>query len=123
MHTPWGTSQHQHRIDAGVWEVDTAGHGGILVSKNAAKRLLSPEAIELGWKWLQWYAYEEDCGWAVFAFEQPELYTACRTRQGCTPRTAEETRREARETLAEYFPAYLAMVEKNLPSVETSASE
>ncbi len=61
MNTPWGASQHQHTITGGVYEVDTAGHGGILVERRVAPTLLSPEAIALGWAWGQYYAYEEDC--------------------------------------------------------------
>lgn len=107
MNTPWGPSQHQHKITEGVYEVDTAGHGGILVDVDVAPELLSPAAIERGWHWGQWYAYEEDCLWAFFAYEQPGLYAAARKKQGCIPRTAEETKQDARETIILFYPSYL----------------
>jgi hypothetical protein len=113
MMTPWGASQHQHKITEGVYEVDTAGHGGILVSIAAATHLLSPKAIERGWRWSQWYAYEEDCDWALFAYEQPALYTAARTKQGCTPRTAEDMQQIARGCLERWHPMYFNDEEKS----------
>lgn len=113
MNTPWGPSQHQYKIAEGVWEVDTAGHGGILLTPAAALRLLSPAARERGWRTGQWLAYEEDCDWALFAYEQPELYAATYNAQrpGQPPRTPEQIRAMARESLARWHTAYLEAVE------------
>lgn len=112
MLTPWGPSQHSHKITEGVYEVDTAGHGGVMVGTAVATQLLSPAAIEHGWKWGSWYAYEEDCDWAIFAYEQPELYAAARNAlDGYTQRTPEETKQIARDTLARWCLDYLIKVE------------
>lgn len=51
MLTPRGISSHQTHITDGVWFVETARHGGILVSPLVAHTLLSPEAIARGMSW------------------------------------------------------------------------
>lgn len=118
MKTPWGLSQHKYSITEGVFEVDTAGHGGILVHVSVAKDLLSPEALALGWQWGEWYAYEEDCDWAIFAYEQPALYATARNQQGCTPRTPEETKQNAREIILILYPDYLSQKEQKQENAE-----
>lgn len=110
MMTPWGMSQHQYTITTGVHEVDTAGHGGILVGGNIAHTLLSPQALALGWRTQGWYAYEEDCDWAIFAYEQPALFGAARRKQGMT-HSDEQITQFARESLLLWHPDYLALKE------------
>jgi hypothetical protein len=112
MLTPWGVSAHQTRITDGVWFVETARHGGILVRRHVAHTLLSPEAITRGMAWGSWLVYEEDCDWSFFAYEQPQLYAAACTEPGCSPRAAEEIQRAARECLLLWHPDYLARAEK-----------
>lgn len=116
MNTPWGASQHQHKIAEGIYEVDTAGHGGILVKTDVAQRYLSDAAIEEGdTRMSGWLAYEEDCDWAIFAYEQPALYAAARARAGCSLKTPEETKQGARETLQSWKQIYLLTVEPETP--------
>jgi Domain of unknown function (DUF7007) len=112
MLTPWGISSHQTQITNGVWLVDTASHGGILVRRRVAHTLLTPEAIARGMSWASWLVYEEDCDWSLFAYEQPLLYAAACTKQGYPPRTAEEMQQAARECLLLWHPDYLARAEK-----------
>src|SRR5260221_12785686 len=50
MITPWGQSQHQHKITDGVNEVDTAGQAGSLIRTAASTRLLSPASSVKSWK-------------------------------------------------------------------------
>ena len=109
MDTPWGYSQHEYVITQGVYEIDTAGHGGILVSPEAALKLLSPAARAKGWRWGNWYAYEEDCDWAIFAFEQPELFAAHLNRvyQGKRAWTAEEVKQMADRVICQFHRDYL----------------
>lgn len=112
MHTPWGVSSYHTRITDGVWLVETARHGGVLVSRIVAHTLLSPEAIARGKSWGRWLAYEEDCDWSLFAYEQPLLYATACAEPGSPPRTAEEIQRAARRCLLIWHPDYLARVEK-----------
>lgn len=110
MRTRWGASQHRHKITQGVYEVDTAGHGGIMVRKEVAQQLLSKEALNVSDTWEGWICFEEDCDWALFVYEQPVLYAACRAKQG-RKETAEEWKQLARKTLEHWYPKYLAAVE------------
>jgi len=112
MLTPWGVSSHQTHITDGAWFVETARHGGILVRQRMAHTLLSPEAIARGMSWGSWLAFEEDCDWSLFAYEQPLLYAAACTEQGYPSRTAEEIQQAARECLLLWHPDYLTWAEK-----------
>jgi hypothetical protein len=107
METPWGTAQQQYAITDGVYEVHTAGHGGIIVAERVAADLLSQQAMDHAWKWCKWYAYEEDCAWAIFCLEQPDLYTSFCLRRGLSW-SAEKIRSLAREMVELAYPDYLA---------------
>ena len=43
-HSPWGKIQECSPLCPGVFDVNTPGHGGILVSTHTADTLLSPQA-------------------------------------------------------------------------------
>ncbi len=72
--TIWGEVQHQEQFAPGVWDVCTAGHGGIIVAVEVAKKYISEKARSLvappenGY-----YHFEEDCAWALFAKENPGI--------------------------------------------------
>lgn len=69
MNTPWGAAQYQKSIVRGVTFVGTAGHGGVMVSKGFAEKNLSPAAIKRGIVYGGYYAYEEDCDYAIPKYE------------------------------------------------------
>lgn len=72
--TIWGEVQHQEKFAPGVWDVCTAGHGGIVVAVEVADRYISAKARELvGPPENGFYHFEEDCAWAIFAKENPRL--------------------------------------------------
>ena len=112
MPTPWGKADGKHKIAAGVWDVSTPGHGGIMVGKKVARRLLSPAAIKRGMDWGSWYCYEEDCNWALFAYEQPGLYAASWKTHAINPAeiTPEWVRREAHDSLIRWDQGYLTEI-------------
>jgi len=58
--SPWGRVQHSETLCPGVFLVSTAGHGGIMVSKEMTA-ILSPAAIKCGDKYNGYLAFEEDC--------------------------------------------------------------
>ncbi len=73
--SPWGSIQHQTTIAPGLRIVSTARLGGLLLSADAAKRLhISAKALELGARWEDGWAYEEDCEWAIIAWEIPQYW-------------------------------------------------
>ena len=45
MRTIWGTTQHQQKLATGVYIVDTASHGGIIVNEDG---LTSRDAVYAG---------------------------------------------------------------------------
>jgi hypothetical protein len=59
--SPWGAVQKFEELADGVFEVSTAGHGGIMVRKSAAD-FLSPEAVKSGaFQERSYLCFEEDC--------------------------------------------------------------
>lgn len=73
MKTIWGEIQTSHHLADGVVDVCTASHGGIIVDKYVAKNFLSTEAKQVATYENGHYYFEEDCDWAVFAFENPTI--------------------------------------------------
>lgn len=73
-HSPWGHIQDSTQIEPGVRWVSTASHGGLMVTKDAAARLLSPRAIESvhSTESASYVCFEEDCEYAIAFFEHPE---------------------------------------------------
>lgn len=69
----WGEIQTKHQLATGVVDVTTAGHGGIIVEKWVANQFLSPEAKKSVSLENDRYHFEEDCDWAIFAFENPTI--------------------------------------------------
>lgn len=59
--SPWGLVVRYDTLCPGVYSVSTAGHGGIMVQIDAARRLLSPEAQTVGFQAGGYLNFEEDC--------------------------------------------------------------
>lgn len=59
--SPWGEVQTCRVIADGIYEVSTAGHGGIMILSELASHILSPEALRKGVCEGGYYCYEEDC--------------------------------------------------------------
>lgn len=65
--SPWGLVQEAEEIAPGIWQVHTAGHGGIKLS--AQRNRLVPDYLRCDRGW-----YEEDCDWAIVAVVFPEPF-------------------------------------------------
>lgn len=76
MKTIWGQTQHQKKLADGVYVVSTAGHGGIIVADCVADKYLSDAAKEVADNAYGWWHFEEDCDWAVFAYENKQLWSS-----------------------------------------------
>ena len=57
MHTPWGWSQDIEELAEGVWRVETAGHGGLTLSRERWEEL--PDVVRDAF--LNATFAEEDC--------------------------------------------------------------
>ena len=66
--TPWGPAQHVIPVADGIWQVDTAGHGGIKLSPERNRKVPTGVRQQSGW-------YEEDCEWSIAALSHPEAFT------------------------------------------------
>lgn len=108
MPSPWGKVDTKHKICAGVYDVGTPSHGGIMVGKSVARRLLSEKAQKMGEPFNNYLCYEEDCKWAFFAFEQPQLYADSFRTHAIRPNeiTTERMKERARRTLEAVYPEY-----------------
>lgn len=74
--TPWGKSQHSHKIERGLTFHLTASHGGFLVSKGYAEKRLSAAALKKAIVWGNYYSFEEDCLATIVVFEIPAALAA-----------------------------------------------
>ncbi|MCM1474381.1 MAG: hypothetical protein NC040_10000, partial [Muribaculaceae bacterium] len=59
-YSPWGNVQECTEIAHGVFEVSTAGHGGIMIADDLAEHILSDKATEIGFVEDGWHCFEED---------------------------------------------------------------
>lgn len=70
----WGPIQHQKKLANGVYSVDTASHGGIMVHVSVADRYISQKAKDIiKYPEKGWWCFEEDCDWAIFAHENRDI--------------------------------------------------
>lgn len=75
MTTIWGRTQHQKKLTDGVYIVDTASHGGIIVKHDVADKYISEKVKNVVKPTLAYgyYHFEEDCDWAAFAYENQAI--------------------------------------------------
>lgn len=71
--SPWGIIDNVDYIADGIDFVSTPSHGGLRLSKDAIT-LLSEHARGSSKKVGEYYFFEEDCDWALVAFELPHLF-------------------------------------------------
>ena len=74
MPTPWGVALTVSLLDDGIFWVQTAEHGGVLLEHMQVETLLSPKAMTLGMEWHEFLAFEQDDAMQVVFYEHPELY-------------------------------------------------
>ena len=107
MSTPWGRIQQVDVYERGIAFVHTGSHGGVRVSPSYAKKHLSPLAIERGTRWGgsdTYLYYEEDCQWAIVAWELPHLWD--KFFSYAHEKTAVQQREFLAGTLAHWEPEY-----------------
>ena len=76
MQTPWGYADRVIALARGVTDVSTPSHGGIIVTKRWGEANLSEAARDNGMKFMDGWAFEEDCKWVIVYNEHPELFPA-----------------------------------------------
>ncbi len=106
MLTYWGRSQTVDKILPGVYYVTTASHGGLMIGAKIAQSLISPLAISYGAKMGSWLCYEEDCLWAIPAYEHSLIAEYCNF-NGLAPLPSQEYHEQVRQVIQHWYPEYL----------------
>jgi len=97
MLTPWGIALTTQELSAGIFWVETAEHGGLLIETAQARTLLSDPALKIGQFWENFLVYEQEHDMPVVFYELPDLY----------PWAEEElTEKLARDSLRLSHPEY-----------------
>jgi hypothetical protein len=73
-YSPWGAIQSATQIIPGAWQVETASHGGIILSPERMAGL--PESMLGLNRYGKGNAFEEDCEWAIVAMAFPAEFGA-----------------------------------------------
>lgn len=99
MHTPWGVAQETQQLEEGVFWVETAGYGGLLIETAQAKATLSEKALRIGRPWHDFIAFEQEHDMMVVFYEHPEWYL-----------WAEEelTEKLAEDSIRQHHPQYFS---------------
>lgn len=106
--SPWGRIQHTQHIMPGWRSVSTAGHGGYMLTKRFAEDHLCPAAIRRAHRFLNWLCYEEDCDWAIVAWELPRYWDRVFAESSQKYRDNPEVQRAyLLQSLSRWHPDYL----------------
>lgn len=100
--SPWGIIQSATKLDEGVYQVNTAGHGGIILESDAGRKLLPPYVLKLADKHRGNYCFEEDCASSLVAFYAPQLFVRL-----IDAGDYEDWIESHRETIRRYYPQLL----------------
>lgn len=68
--SPWGKIQHSNEMAPGIYEIYTAGHGGIFVEKHLRNKI--PNGFRTT-KYSKGGFFEEDCDCVIPMFFFPEI--------------------------------------------------
>ena len=109
--SPWGAVQHCEIMNTGIYSVDTASHGGIMIKEEYAKEILSPEALRCGFRENGYLNFEEDCAAAVAEreFLDKEIWEIPDYVKDKT-----EYENSLNDSIKRYFPEYWEEREKKL---------
>lgn len=102
MSSPWGKIQTVRTLVRGVAVVDTAGHGGLRVSKGFAKERLSGNARSYGTEYGGYLFFEEDCLFPIAMWDLPDLWKIM-----WPLKSIETIKDELRKSISLYYPDVL----------------
>jgi hypothetical protein len=100
--SPWGIIQSSTKLSEGVYQVNTSGHGGIVLEPESARNLLPPYVLKLADKYRGKYCFEEDCAASLVAFHAPQLFVRL-----IDASDYDEWMESHRATLQKYYPELL----------------
>lgn len=76
MYTIWGQTDRVTKLADGIIDVGTPSHGGIMVTELVANERLTEAARKVGERSVGYLCYEEDCNWAIVAWELNDVRAA-----------------------------------------------
>jgi hypothetical protein len=97
--SPWGSIQDKKELAPGIWQVSTAGHGGIKLSRERNAAVPEYMRVEGGW-------YEEDCEWSIAAVVHPIAFQRVVKIEGRPDKTEFDY---AMDALKNWYPGYFEM--------------
>lgn len=117
-YSPWGKVQSCKMLCPGAFEVSTASHGGVMVSRQIVKEILSAEARKCGFREGGYLCYEEDCDAPVALRElmDKDLFKAPVNDHFKPGEYSQVIDRSLRQYHPEYWAAYVKGQQK--PSVK-----
>ena len=118
--SPWGAVQHCKIMNTGIYSVDTAGHGGIMIKTEYAKEILSPEARRCGFRENGYLNFEEDCAAAV---AEREFLDKGIWKIPDYVKDKTEYENNLNNSIKRYFPEYWEKREKKLSANYSKNSE
>lgn len=98
--SPWGEVQHCRELCPGVFQVSTAGHGGIMA--RTERSVFSTAAKKYGVRESGYLCFEEDCAAAVTLRELLDK-RLCKAPEHYTP---EEYDNAVNGTIQRFYPEY-----------------
>lgn len=118
-YSPWDDIQQKKKLHEGVYWVSTAGHGGLMVHCDVAESALTAEARNAGmlctYSQHMWYAYEEDCKWAIPFYERPEwLRESQRQNLASWQKIVDDPRSCYYQSMRDEAPAHVAAITAKL---------
>lgn len=120
-YSPWGEVQGCRELYPGAFEVSTACHGGVMIQRELAARLLSRPAIACGFFDHGYLCFEEDC-------DAPVALRELMDKGCCQPRVDEyykpgEYSVIIDNILKRYHPEYWAFREEHRKAKEQQPRE
>lgn len=113
--TPWGEAQNITKLATGITWVSTAGHGGLMIAKGVAKKILTASAIKASAdSFGGYYTFEEDVAWAVPVFDSDYLLDLFIKKMNPRHETPDGLRKELEQTIKSYFPKYFQYIQQGL---------
>lgn len=71
---PWGTALSSEKLAEGVFWIETAETGALLIETERARTFLSENALKIGQPWENFLVYEQEHDMPIVFYEHPELY-------------------------------------------------
>jgi hypothetical protein len=112
--TPWGPAQYAYNLARGVRFFGTASHGGIMVAKGVAQKMMSGAAMKMGMFWGGNYWYEEDAKISIPLYDVKAWRDLYNKKFG-----ANLSEKQLKTEVMRFDSQYFKLLEENAPKPAT----